>query len=150
MKERLPVDGRSLMGLLDGSDAENWQALSEYHSQGAHAPCFMIRQGSFKYVSIYGYESQLFDLEADPGEWHNLAGQPEYASIEQQLKACLLEQFDADAIEASVLESVQKRALVMRAMQITSTRWDFEPRFDPTAGISDRYLPGKRLSDIPR
>ena len=148
--ERLPVDGKSLMGLLDGSETGEREALSEFHSQGAHAPCFMIRRGAFKYVYIHGYDSQLFDLEADPGEWHNLAGQPEYREVEAQLKARILEQFDPDAIDQAVTESVRKRTLIRRAMEITGTRWDVEPRFDATKGITDQYLWGKNLANIPR
>jgi choline-sulfatase len=138
------------MGLLDGSDVEEWEAISEFHSQGAHAPCFMIRRGRFKYVIIHGYESQLFDLEADPGEWHNLSGEPAYREVEDRLKERILELFDPDAIDRAVGESVRKRALVKRAMQITGTRWDVEPRFDPTKGITDQYLPDAKLADIPR
>ena len=92
----------------------------------------------------------MFDLEADPGEWHNLVGQPEYKEIEGQLRARILEQFDPDAIDKAVTESVRKRTLVKRAMDISGTRWDVEPRFDPTKGITDQYLPGKSLADIPR
>jgi choline-sulfatase len=150
VEERLPVDGRSLMGLLDGSDTEDWEAISEFHSQGAHAPCFMIRRGKFKYVYIHGYETLLFDLETDPGEWRSLAGKPEYKEIEEQLKARILEQFDPDVIDKTVMESVQKRTLVKRAMEISDTRWDAEPYFDPTKGITDQYLDGKSLADIPR
>jgi choline-sulfatase len=150
VEERLPMDGRSLMGLLDGSNTEGWEAISEYHSQGAHAPCFMIRRGKYKYVYIHGYESQLFDLEADPGEWHNLAGLPEYKEIEEQLKARIFELFDPDAIDDAVMDSVRKRTLIKRAMESTHTRWDVEPRFDPTKGITDQYLSGKSLTDIPR
>jgi choline-sulfatase len=148
--ERLPLDGRSLMGLVDGSDVEEWEAISEFHSQGAHAPCFMIRRGRFKYVIIHGYESQLFDLEADPGEWHNLSGEPAYREVEERLKGRIFELFDPDAIDRAVAESVRKRALVKRAMQMSGTRWDVEPRFDPTKGITDQYLPDARLADIPR
>jgi choline-sulfatase len=149
-EERLPVDGRSLTGLLDGSDAGDWVAFSEYHSQGAHGPCFMVRQDAYKYVSIHGYESQLFDLEADPGEWRNLAGRPAYKDIEEHLRARILAQFDPDGIERAVMESVHKRMLVKRAMALTGTRWDAEPRFDPAKGITDQYLPGTALAEIPR
>ncbi len=79
-----------------------------------------------------------------------MAGQPEYKEIEEQLKAHILEQFDPDAIDKAVTESVQKRTLVKRAMEISGTRWDVEPRFDPTKGITDQYLSGKSLADIPR
>lgn len=150
VKERLPMDGRSLMGLLDGSDTGDWEATSEFHSQGAHASCFMIRREEFKYVCIHGHESQLFDLEADPGEWHNLAGKLEYRKVEEQLKAHISELFEPDAIDTAVRESVRKRTLIKRAMEITNTRWDVEPRFDPTKGVVDQYLPGMSLADIPR
>ena len=150
VEEQIPADGRSVMGLLDGSDTEGWEAISEYHSQGAHAPCFMIRRGTFKYVYIHGYDAQLFDLAADPGEWDNLAGKPVYREIEEQLQGRILELFDPDAIDKAVAESVSRRALIKRAMQITGTRWDVEPRFDPTKGIVDQYLPGTGLADIPR
>jgi choline-sulfatase len=152
---RLPMDGRSLLGLLDGSDSGDWAAFSEYHSQGAHAPCFMIRQGRYKYVYIHGYgsgspESQLFDLEADPGEWDNLSGRPKYREVEEGLRARILGRFDPDAIEEAVMESVRKRALIRGAMEITGTRWDVEPRFDPVKGIIDQYLAGTSLAEIPR
>jgi choline-sulfatase len=152
-EDRLPVDGRSLMGLLDGiegTDAEKQIAFSEYHSQGAHAPCFMVREGQYKYVYIYGYGSQLFDLESDPGEWHNLAGDPDYVEIEGRLKGLILGRFDPHAIEKAVSASVRKRTLIRQAMTLTDTRWDFEPHFDPTKGITDQYLPGAGRAEIPR
>jgi choline-sulfatase len=149
-EERLHVDGQSLIGLLDGSDAQERVAFSEYHSQGSHAPCFMVREGQYKYVLIHGYGSQLFDLEADPGEWHNLSGRPGYKEIETQLQGRILRQFDPEAIEQAAQESVRKRTLIKRAMETTGTRWDVEPRFDPTRRISDQYLPGASLSNIPR
>jgi choline-sulfatase len=141
-EDRLPVDGKSLIGLLDGSETGERVALSEYHSQGSHAPCFMVRQGKFKYVLIHGYESQLFDLEADPGEWNNLSGKPSHRGIEEQLRSRILSEFDPDAIDEAVQESVRKRTLVRRAMQVTGIHWDVEPRFDPTKRITDQYLPG--------
>ncbi|MEZ4675885.1 MAG: hypothetical protein R2932_16795 [Caldilineaceae bacterium] len=41
-------------------------------------PCIMARQGDYKYNYIHGHAPQLFDLAADPGEWHNLATDPKY------------------------------------------------------------------------
>ena len=148
--ERLPVDGRSLMGLIDGSDSEDWEAVSEFHSQGAHTSCFMIRQGRHKYVYIHGYESQLFDLQADPGEWNNLAGDPDYAEVEDRLRGRIFELFDPAAVDEEVMTSVRKRKVIKKAMAMTGTRWDFEPRFDPAKGVLDQYLSGRDLDEIPR
>jgi choline-sulfatase len=149
-EERLPVDGRSLMKLMDGSDTENYVTFSEYHSQGSHAACFMVRQGQYKYVYIHGYDSQLFDLEPDPDEWHNLVGQSEYMEVEAELKALILNKFDPAAIDEAVNVSVKRRELVKQAMQLTNTNWDYEPYFDSSKGISDQYLVGEGTAEIPR
>jgi choline-sulfatase len=150
MEDRLPMDGRSLMGLLDGTDAGDWITFSEYHSQGCHQPCFMVRDGKYKYVYIHGHRSQLFDLEKDPDEWQNLVGASAYAQVEQRLKGLVLQRFDPHAIDEAVSVSVRKRTLIRQAMALTDTRWDFEPRFDPAKGITDQYLPGGSLAEIPR
>ncbi len=139
--DRLPVDGRSLIGLLDGSDSGERVTFSEYHSQGAHAPCFMVRQGRYKYVHIYGHDQQLFDLAIDPGEWQNLIHDPAYSQIAAGLRARLLAQFDPEAIEQAVAASVRRRWLVKAAMDQSGTRWDVEPRFDPTRPVNEQYLP---------
>ncbi|MCI0475836.1 MAG: hypothetical protein L0Y55_06275 [Anaerolineales bacterium] len=47
-------------------------------------------------------------------------------------------------------DKVPPSALIKRAMEMTATRWDFEPRFDPTTGITDQYLPGTGTAEIPR
>ncbi len=84
----------------------------------------------------------MFDLEVDPGEWSDLSGRRGYEQIEEQFQARIYELFDPDAINKATLESIQKRTLVRRAMDIGHTRWDFEPRFDPTKDIIDQYLSG--------
>ena len=44
-------------------------------------PCIMARQGRYKYNYIHGYDPQLFDLEADPGEVDDLAARPDAAHV---------------------------------------------------------------------
>ena len=139
--ERLPVDGRSLIGLLDGSDTDDWVTFSENASDGmVEAPCFMIRWQHYKYVYIHGHAGQLFDLNADPGEWDNLIGDPAYADLEAELRARLFERFDPGETERAMMESYRRRVLIDRAMKANKTRWDVEPRFDPTLNNVDQYL----------
>jgi choline-sulfatase len=140
-EDRMKTDGASLLSLIPAPDTEGRYTFSEYHSQGSHATCFMVREGKYKYVYIHGYESQLFDLDADPDEWKSLAGKPEYAQVEAHLKELIFTHFDPDAIEAAVAESVRRRWLVKKAMDITGAKWDVEPRFDPTRPIDEAYLP---------
>ncbi len=139
--DRLPLDGKSLLEFGGDSVREGVHTFSEYHSQGSHAPCFMVREGHYKYVYIHGYESQLFDMEKDPGEWHNLSDRPEFAEVETHLKELILAQFDPDAIEDAVAESVRRRWVVKKAMDISGTRWDVEPSFDPSRPIDEAYFP---------
>jgi len=133
--ERLPLDGKSLIGLLqtaDEGDAGEREVFSEMHTEGVFSTCFMIRRGRYKYVYVHGEDSQLFDLEADPGEWNNLAGVPEFKDVEAELKARILDEFNPDEIEGDVRASLLRRRLIKKAMRYTGTHWDYAPEFDAT------------------
>ena len=54
-EQRPAVDGLSLLPIVRGEEDVERVVFSEYHSQGAHAPCFMVRQGRFKFVLIHGF-----------------------------------------------------------------------------------------------
>jgi choline-sulfatase len=138
---RLPIDGQSLLGLIDGGDAGERVAFSEIHSEGIHGPCFMVRKGRMKYIYVHGHDDQLFDLEADPGEWHNLAGDPAYQEVRQALRTLILEQFDPDAIDEEVQVGIRRRRIVREAMNIAGTRWDVSPQFDGRKPTLSQYLP---------
>ncbi|MCG7203556.1 DUF4976 domain-containing protein [Streptomyces arenae] len=54
----------------------------------------MIRTEGWKYVHRYPHgPHELYDLTADPGEQHNLAGLPRYATVRAELAARLDEWF---------------------------------------------------------
>jgi choline-sulfatase len=132
-EQRVPMHGDSLLGLLEGgSGAEERPIFSEYHVEKVYAPCFMVRKGKYKYIYIHGHDSQLFDFEADPEEWHSLAGKPEMKAVEEELLGLILGQFDPDRIAAEGAASVARREVIREAMQRNDTHWDYEPRFDAT------------------
>jgi len=68
------LDGQSLLPLLTGRTrrSRNW-ALAEFTGCTANTSMFMLRQGEWKYIAYPGYGPQLFDLNDDPEEIHNLA-----------------------------------------------------------------------------
>jgi len=129
-EKRLPMDGKSLIPLLDNSDNKERVVYSEFHTEGVLVTCFMIRKGKYKYIYIHNNEAQLFDLENDPGEWKNLSGNPKYKDIEDDLRTCILKEFNPEKIEEVVRESLQKRMLIKEAMKITGTKWDYYPYFN--------------------
>jgi choline-sulfatase len=127
VEDRLALDGQSLLE----TDPER-VVLSEYHVEKVRAPCFMARRGRWKLILVHGHGSQLFDLEADPGEWESLAGRDEVREVEEELRAVVLAQFDPDRIAADGAASVRRRELIRQAMALNGTRWDYSPVFDAT------------------
>ena len=79
-------------------------AYSESHSEGNCTGSFMIRKGDWKYIYFSWYENLLFNLKDDPGEFHNLAGKPEFASIEKELHAILTSLVRPDEITERAFE----------------------------------------------
>lgn len=91
--------GQSLIGLSSGTDDPGRVAFSEYHAAGAATGAFMLRQGHYKYVHYVDMPPQLFDLETDPGELSDLAGQPEHARRLQEFGAQLERICDPKAVD---------------------------------------------------
>jgi choline-sulfatase len=137
----LPHDGKSVIPLLDGSDTAPRTVFAEMHVEDNPTLCFMVRRGRHKYIYLHEIGAQLFDLDADPGEWHNLAGSPEHAQIEDELRRAIVERFDLDSIEADIKRSIEARHLIRQAMRINRTLWDYTPAFDSSRDAMLQYLP---------
>jgi choline-sulfatase len=130
------LDGQSMAPLLAGDnagEAPEWkdEAVIDFTSAGALHPWRAVRQGRYKYVSVHTAGPLLFDLEQDPNEWHNLAGQPEVAEVEAQLRQRVEADWDGAAIEAAELHAQQERLFVRKALQQGKQKaWDFQPETD--------------------
>lgn len=132
VQNALPMDGASLIPCIEGREGEDREAYAEMHTNGLYTTCFMLRKGPYKYVYIHGETPQLFDLRADPGEWHNLAGNPAHKGIGDDLRARILNKFDPDAIEEDLQQSLLKRAVIKETLHRNDTHWDYQPFFDAT------------------
>jgi choline-sulfatase len=127
----VPIDGHSLLPLLTG-DESNWLdlVLGEYLAEGTTAPCFMVKRGPHKYIDCRTDVPQLFDLDDDPKELNNLAGQSSYAAVERSL-AETVGRWDAEEITTSVVQSQRRRLFTFQSlMQGQVTPWDFQPQRD--------------------
>jgi N-acetylglucosamine-6-sulfatase len=91
-----PVDGRSLVPLLQGSRVSNWPdgVLLEYVGDVHIPPWRAIRTRDLAYIEYATGERELYDLTGvlgaeDPAELDNRASEPAYAGIEADLAARL-------------------------------------------------------------
>ena len=134
----LPHDGSSLLPVIEGEENDRFVFAQAHEAVGM--PCLMVRQGRYKYNYIHGYEAQLFDMEADPGEWRNLSGDAHHAEIEQRLRRCLLDSFDPDAIAGDNLESLYRRRFIRDTMRNHGASWKHFPQFDARRGAMEQHL----------
>jgi arylsulfatase A-like enzyme len=103
------MQGRSLVPLLKGEDPANWRDAVYYqyfegppavHSVAQH---YGVRTDRYTLVHYPNHEEwELFDLEEDPEQLHNVYGEPEYEDVQQRLKerlAALQDQYNDDSWE---------------------------------------------------
>jgi len=81
--------GLSLFDIARQPVDDDRAILSEYHAAGSNTAGFMLRKGPWKYHHYVRFQPELFNLESDPGELHDLAGEPAYAAVLAGMKAAL-------------------------------------------------------------
>ena len=93
---KVPEDmhGRSLLPLLRGEKPDDWRDALYYHFYEYPAEHMVkrhygVRTDRWKLIHFYNDIDhwELYDLENDPSEMHNLYGQEGYAEITQQMMA---------------------------------------------------------------
>lgn len=102
------LPGCSLFGLLKEPDDRTRIVFSEYHAAGSPSASYMLRKGRFKFIYYVGYTPELFDLEVDPEETRNLAGEPEYAATARDLETELRKIVDPEKEDARANEAQRK------------------------------------------
>lgn len=87
------VQGRSIAPIVAGQTPGDWRRefFYEHHSFGDRIPRSEgIRTGQYKYLRYLDSDplyEELYDLEADPKEENNLAGDPDHATLLQEMRA---------------------------------------------------------------
>ena len=131
--ERLPLDGKSLLPYLCGSENCN-TVFGEYAGEGTVAPSMMIRRGPWKFITCPADPPQLFNLETDPKELVNLALRPQNVAdraILAQFTAEAEERWNFKKVHAEVLRSQRARRLCWNALtRGLFESWDYQPRDD--------------------
>jgi choline-sulfatase len=124
VKTETPLDGRSLLPLLDGrDDGRERECIAEYLGEGTIEPVRMVRSGKMKCITVNGYPPQLFDLERDPEESTNLASAREYAAAETKIRKRADMDWDGSALKKDVIATQIERRLVQSA---GAPKWNFD------------------------
>lgn len=89
------------------------------HAPTSFGPGAMVRKGIYKLSIYHDDQGELYRIDSDPGELHNLYDDPEYIGIRQELTLILL-----------------KRIIGVKVRETGRTAWDFEEygqdvRFEP-------------------
>ena len=99
------MDGTSFLGLLEGGTSsgpdQNRAFLYEYYWEHAfpHTPTtFALRGDRFKYVYYHGVWglNELYDLQNDPNERHNLVNIPAYQARVDSMRNRLFDRLEAE------------------------------------------------------
>ncbi|MEM9104204.1 MAG: choline-sulfatase [Pseudomonadota bacterium] len=127
-----PLDGEDLSTRLARDDTDR-PIYAEYLAEATTAPIFMVRQGRYKFIHSVDDPPLLFDLESDPAERNNLAGQAEHAETEGRLLALVRQRWDSESLSERIRLSQKRRRLILASdQQGLRPRWnhDEEPGSD--------------------
>ena len=104
--------GRALQEVATSEPDPERPILSEYHAAGSNSAGFMLRRGRWKYHYYVGFQPELFDLQEDPEELHDLAASPAHAKVLESMRCALFALCDpqvvdgqAKADQAALIES---------------------------------------------
>ncbi len=106
------LPGESLLEIASVPDDDERIGFSEYHAVGATSGTFMLTRGRWKFHYYVGFPPELFDIESDPEEMRNLAADPAFGKVVEDLEAALRSLVDPEA--ADRLAKDDQNALVAR------------------------------------
>ena len=108
------LDGDSLLPLMKEGGPWKDEAFCEYLAHGVAGPMAMLRRGRYKLNYSLGDPPELYDIETDPGEFTDLAGEAAFASVAAELQEDLLSRWDPVALDPQVRRSQARRGLIER------------------------------------
>ncbi len=121
LPQKAGLEGHSLLPQLkDSATSRAWPAITT-HNPGNHS----VRTLRWRYIRYADGSEELYDMQSDPGEWHNLASSPEYAATKAELARFL------PAESAAPAPGSRHRVLVNQAGQWL---WEGKP-IDGAQGI---------------
>jgi choline-sulfatase len=130
------TDGEDLQPLARGEGSRGPVPM-EYAAEGSEAPLVGLRAGAYKLTLCDKDPPLLFDLDSDPDEMRNLAGNPAYRETLARLTTECEKRWNLTAFDAAVRESQARRWVVYTALRNGAYYpWDYQP----LQKASERYM----------
>jgi len=104
------LPGTSLWPAIEGRDDLARPVFAEYHAATSVAGAYLLREGGMKLIHHAGMSAQLFDLEQDAGETHDLAATPDGRRTVEAMTARLRTILDPEATDARAKADQRRRA----------------------------------------
>jgi choline-sulfatase len=83
--------------------------FAEYHAIYSDSAMFMIRDERYKYVHYVGRTLQLFDMQNDPGESQDLAGDPNHTDVLANCERLLRSIVDPEQVDRRAKSDQRRR-----------------------------------------
>jgi arylsulfatase A-like enzyme len=97
------MDGVSLMSILqDPASAQDRNVFMPYYVRGGYT---VVNQ-DYRYIQYHDGTEEFYDLNADPMEWINLAGENSYRSLMDEMAASAPQEFHQAATPRNTLNLV--------------------------------------------
>jgi choline-sulfatase len=128
--------GVSILQIANG-ETPTRTVLSEYHGMGSTTGAFAIRNGRYKYVYYVKYPPQLFDLEANPDESDDLAGEPRYKNVLQHCETTLRKLLSPEEVDAHAKKRQAEQLARYGGREAIIARGDLG--FSPPPGIKAEF-----------
>ncbi|HEY7644766.1 MAG TPA: choline-sulfatase [Hyphomicrobiales bacterium] len=130
------IDGETLVGLGPHTGRVT-PVRMEYAAEASYAPLVALRHGKWKYIHCELDPPMLFDLEADPHELANLAGNPAHADVAATFAQDVRQLWDMTGFDTEVRQSQARRWVVYDALRNGAYfPWDYQP----LQRASERYM----------
>lgn len=130
------TDGESLVPVAHGRGRRGPVPM-EYAAEGSYAPLVALRDGPWKLTLCDLDPPMLFNLDEDPHERANRAGDPEAADVLDRMTRAIRARWDLAHFDAEVRASQARRHVVYEALRNGAYYpWDFQP----LQRASERYM----------
>lgn len=127
LPERSDFDGISLRSMLARPQEQVSRPVITTYDYGSYS----VRYENWHYIRYIDESEELYDLDNDPEEWHNLAQNKEYAGSKRQL-AGFIPSSPIDLPEVSLLELMEHHVPPFRSKEyfFSEDRQEWMKRFE--------------------